>query len=117
MLFAGLCQITGCLSSSERAAAEKTGGNPRRGVEAIRRYGCAACHTIPGIKEAVGRTGPSLGGVAGRPRIADVLENSPENLVRWIENPRSVYRFSSMPTLNISESEARDIAAYLYTLK
>lgn len=86
-------------------------------METIRRYGCPACHTIPGIDEAIGRVGPSLGGVATRARIADVLENTPENLIRWIRDPRSIDTHTSMPTMQISESEARDIAAYLYTLR
>ncbi len=113
----GLCICPACLTPSERAAARKTGGNPRQGIVAIRHYGCAACHTIPGIKGAIGRTGPSLSGIARRAQIAEGLNNTPENLIRWIQDPRSINRYTNMPTVAISAREARDIAAYLYTLK
>ena len=32
------------------------GGQPQQGVQAIQKYGCGACHTIPGVP---GQTGPS----------------------------------------------------------
>jgi len=116
-LIGAICGHAACLTSSEKAAAEKTGGNPRGGIDAIRRYGCPSCHIIPGIDEALGRTGPSLNGVANRARIADALENTPENLIRWVRDPRSIDLHTSMPTMQISESDAHDIAAYLYTLR
>ena len=96
---------------------QDTGGDLRRGKELIGRYGCAACHVIPGIDGSVGQKGPSLAGVAVRPTIAGGLENNPENLVRWIREPRKVDRYTEMTDQGITIEEARDIAAYLYTLK
>jgi cytochrome c1 len=46
-----------------------------------------------------------------------VLHNTPENMIRWIEDPQAVDSLTAMPTLGLSDREARDIAAYLYTLR
>jgi cytochrome c len=38
-------------------------------------------------------------------------------MVRWIQNPQTVDDKTAMPNLGVSARDARDIAAYLYTLK
>jgi cytochrome c1 len=45
------------------------------------------------------------------------LTNTPGNLIRWIEDPRAVDPQTAMPTTGISKREARDMAAYLLTLR
>ncbi len=42
-----------------------------------------------------------------------MLPNTPENLVRWIQQPEQIRPGTAMPNLGISEDDARDIAAYL----
>jgi cytochrome c len=93
------------------------GGDPERGRAAISRYGCGACHAIPGVVAAHGQVGPALGGVAGRAVIAGRLANTPDNLVRWIQHPQAVAPGTVMPEMGVTEADARDIAAYLYTLR
>ena len=93
-----------------------TGGSPEEGRVEIRRFGCGACHTIGGVPGANGKVGPELNGVAGRAYIAGVVENSPQNIVSWIMNPKAHSPTTAMPYLGVSESQARDIAAYLYSL-
>jgi cytochrome c oxidase assembly factor CtaG len=100
---------------SAEAAAHLTGGSAVRGAEATRRFGCGACHVIPGIAGANGQVGPPLDGVGGRAYIAGVLTNTPDHMVRWIVNPRAIDSLTAMPNLGVTEGEARDIAAYLYT--
>jgi cytochrome c2 len=107
------CDGHGALSAGE--AARLTGGNPSRGPAAIRRFGCGSCHVIPGVPGAAGQVGPPLAGVGGRAYIAGVLTNTADHMVRWIVNPRAVDSLTAMPTLGVTEGEARDIAAYLYT--
>jgi cytochrome c len=92
-----------------------TGGSAERGAVAIKRYGCAACHTIPGITTARGLVGPPLQGIAQRMYIAGVLPNQPENLVRWIMDPPAADAKTAMPRLGVTERDARDMAEYLYT--
>ena len=109
--------ITACASGARREAAELTGGDPDRGAGAIGRYGCAACHTIPGIKRANAQVGPSLERIAGRYYLAGQLQNTPSNMVRWIQHPQQVEHGTAMPEMGVTDSDARDIAAYLYTLR
>ena len=101
----------------ERKAEAMTGGSVRRGVDAINRYGCATCHTIPGVPGATALVGPNLQQVASRMYLAGVLPNTPDNMIRWIQHPRDVDPLTAMPNLNVTDADARDIASYLYTLK
>jgi cytochrome c2 len=80
-------------------------------------YGCGACHTIPRVAGAKSTVGPDLHGIAGRAYIAGVLPNTPENMMRWLMNPPAVDDKTAMPNLHIPAVEARDMAAYLYTLR
>jgi cytochrome c oxidase assembly factor CtaG/cytochrome c2 len=120
LLFASAVTIASCKRStamSDAAAWQITGGNPARGALAIRLYGCAACHTIPGIPGARATVGPALAGISGRPYIAGVLTNTPANLIRWIHHPQEIDSLTAMPDVGLTEPAARDIASYLYTLK
>lgn len=95
---------------------EVSGGNPEAGRQAIARYGCGSCHTIPGLRRAEGRVGPPLARVSERSYLAGRLPNTPENMIRWIQYPQDFVPGTAMPNLGVTESEARDIAAYLYRL-
>lgn len=108
---------TACrIASSEEARLPSTGGNPAEGVLLIRQFGCGSCHIVPGIRQARGLVGPPLICFGRRTYIAGQLPNVPENLVRWIQAPPSVERGTAMPVLGLTEKQARDVAAYLYTL-
>jgi cytochrome c1 len=100
-----------------KRASELTGGNPGQGRAKIEYYGCGACHTIPGVNGARALVGPELTHFASRVYVAGVLPNSPQNVIRWIQNPKQVDNLTAMPNLNVSEEDARDITSYLYTLK
>jgi cytochrome c len=94
-----------------------TGGDPGRGLATIERVGCGACHEIPGARGlASGRVGPSLAGFSTRTYVGGVAPNQPEHLVRWLMDPRALSPRTAMPALGLDEQQARDIAAYLYTL-
>lgn len=94
-----------------------TGGNVDAGKAAIARYNCGACHRIPGIPGATGASGPPLERIALRAQIAGTLTNDPDDLVRWLRHPQHVRPGSGMPEQGVKEREARDMAAYLYTLR
>jgi cytochrome c2 len=105
---------------SRRTAVEAealTGGDVEAGRAAVKTYGCDACHTIPGVVDARGLVGPPLTQIANRIYIGGVLTNTPDNLIKWIQNPPDVDPRTAMPNLGVHETEARDIAAYLYTLR
>ncbi len=120
VLLAVACNRTEPAHSGSEAATGTTApvGNASRGREMIGQYGCNVCHAIPGIEGPQGSLGPSLAGVASRPRISQArVQNTPQNLVQFIQNPSSMNPQSSMPPIGLAPGDAQDIAAYLMTLK
>jgi cytochrome c2 len=113
------CLYAGCTQSreAEQIARATTGGSAAKGSAAITRYGCGSCHIIPGVSGASGLAGPPLSGIGNRIYVAGVLQNTPDNMVRWIENPPAVDEHTVMPNLGVTHQDAIDIAGYLYTLK
>lgn len=93
------------------------GGDAETGKRLIGNYGCGSCHVIPGIRGAEGMVGPPLTGFAHRTFIAGQVANNADFLIRWIEVPQAIEPGTAMPNLGITEGQARNIAAYLYTLR
>ena len=96
-------------------AAAVTGGDPRRGEALFIQYGCGSCHAVRGVRTATGMVGPPIDGMATRVIVAGRFANTPANMERWIRQPQEVSRGTAMPDLNVSEGDARDITAFLYT--
>jgi len=92
-------------------------GDPQRGQAKIIEYGCVACHDLPDRRGTRPHIGPPLGGFRQREYIGGMLENKGDNLIAFIRNPRAVVPHGAMPNLGVKEQDARDIAAYLYTLE
>jgi hypothetical protein len=55
--------------------------------------------------------------VARRAYLAGRIDNTPENMIKWIRHPHSVDDRTLMPEMGVSVQDGRDIAAYLYTLR
>ena len=92
------------------------GADSGRGRAVIKKVGCAACHEIPGVRWPRGRVGPSLAGFAEQALIAGRFPNQPELLGLWVRNAPALSPQTGMTPMPITEQEARDVAAYLYTL-
>lgn len=116
MLVMALLLLAAC---SKRSAAGDLAaiGDPGRGGVLIAAAGCGACHQIPGVPNAVGAVGPPLRNMRARTVIAGVLPNTPSNMIRWLRAPQSVRPGNAMPNTGLNDHDARDIAAYLYTLR
>ena len=115
MMFLFLALVACSDGSASMNAELVTGGDTRRGAAIIRQRGCGACHVIDGIAGAHGQVGPSLEDFAARPYIAGSLTNTPDEAVRWIMDPQVIEPNTVMPDLGLSEAEARDVAAHLYS--
>src|SRR5690242_9795694 len=112
-----LIPLNGCRGgNTEPAYIVATGGSAYSGKQIIHQYGCGSCHTIPGVRGARGMVGPPLIFFGRRTYIAGHVPNSPDNLVQWIMSPQSIDAGTAMPALGLTKQQARDIAAYLYTL-
>ena len=102
--------------TSRKEMQAATSPDPRRGAIALHQYACTTCHRIPGLVGADAHVGPPLEGIASRKYLAGRLPNTPQNLLRWIRDPKGVNPATLMPNLEVTEDHARDIAAYLATL-
>ncbi len=96
-------------------AAVTVGGDPSRGEAMFIQYGCGSCHALKNVRNATGAVGPPLDGVALRTIIGGHLSNTPQNMEHWIRDPQQVSPGTAMPDLDVGESDARDITAFLYT--
>jgi cytochrome c2 len=85
-----------------------TGGNAEHGRQAVRIYGCGACHRVAGISEG-GKVGPPLQHFQQKSLVAGSLPNS----VGMLVHPTWLRPGTAMPETGIGEATARDVAAYL----
>jgi mono/diheme cytochrome c family protein len=82
----------------------------------VRAYGCAGCHTIPGMREAVGQVGPVLANLRERTYVG-TLRNDRAALAAFIVDPKSVDPATAMPRTGIPPDEAEAVARYLLGLE
>jgi cytochrome c len=109
--------LSGCMRSVPRQPLPVVpGGSAARGREVMVQYRCGSCHLIPGIRHAKGVFGPPLNLIARQTTLAGNFPNVPSSMVQWIKSPTSMKPETAMPDLGLSEQQARDAAAYLYTL-
>ena len=112
------CAALFCAACVEQAPqVQIAGADAERGRIAIQQYGCVACHAVPGVRNPGGNVGPPLAGLAKRGYIGGVLPNTPDELVRWLLDPPGIDPRTAMPNVGLNEADAKDIAAYLYTLR
>ena len=91
-----------------------TEGSVDRGRLAFTAYGCGGCHSLTGVPGARGLVGPTLDGIGSRVMLGGRVENTPQNLMRWIADPQGVSPGTAMPNLGVTPRDQRDIAALLY---
>ena len=114
----GMMGVAACLGAErEVRAAALTGGEPERGTRAhpavwVR----VVSHDFPASPAQRRRSVHRSPGIAARAYLGGVLENSPANMMQWIQNPKAIDEKTAMPDLGVTPEHARDIASYLYTL-
>ena len=72
------------------------------------KYVCQSCH-IADYKNDKGYVGPSLAGMGNR--------LTPIWVYKWLKNPQALMPGTEMPNPNLNDNEARDLTAFLMTLK
>jgi putative membrane protein len=115
---AGLVAIaltTGC-DGSRATARRFTGGDVNAGAPRCARTDATRATRFPGVPSATATVGPPLAGLASLVYVAGAT-NPPDHLMRFIQHPRQVRAGTPMPESGVSERDARNIAAYLYTLR
>ena len=116
ILVALLALSCACADEGRKDLVRMTGGDPRRASAAFRKYACHGCHVIPGVPGAHATVGPPLAGIAGRSYLAGRVPHSLDSLITWIRHPKQVDPRTVMPEMGVTEEEARDMAAYLYSI-
>ncbi len=77
---------------------------------------CTTCHMIQGISK--GYIGPDLTHFGSRTTLAaGVLQNTPENVAKWIENPQEIKPGANMPALLLPGPKMNALVTYLESLK
>lgn len=96
-----------------------TGGSAARGQQVFFGNACIGCHAIEGTT-AQGRVAPNLTHFGSRSTLgANRLENTPENVVAWIDDPQQFKPGAKMPSWKgtLSDEDIRSIVDYLESLK
>jgi cytochrome c2 len=109
------------LTSNAEPPREAARGDVERGKVIVTRKGCFMCHAFTGASPSdVAMEVPTLPpeklerGIAQAPDLRLARQRfRPDALARWIHNPVGVRADAEMPTLGLTEEEARDAAAYI----
>jgi cytochrome c2 len=117
LAFGASPMLGACGQDQNTVGATAVNGDPQHGRDLIQTFGCGSCHTIPGVANADSLVGPPLVSWRRRIYIAGLLRNTPDNLAFWIQHPQQVVPGNAMPDMGITARQARDIAAYLYTIR
>jgi cytochrome c oxidase subunit 2 len=106
------------IEQQQKRADGDLSGNPvaAEGQSVFLHSACINCHTIAGTV-ATGRFGPDLTHLASRDTIASgPIQNTPENLRKWIADPSSMKPGVLMPSMHLNDHDLDVITAYLTTL-
>jgi cytochrome c oxidase subunit II len=111
-------QFNAWLQQQRQPAAAPTSAAAAHGQQVFQQLTCANCHVIQGTS-ARGRVGPDLTHLASRATIgAGVLDNTPDNLRRWVKDAQGVKAGVLMPSFpNLSDADLSDLTNYLEGLK
>ena len=90
----------------------------KAGAKAFVANGCAGCHTVDGKPTAVGVIGPNLSHFGSRTTLAaGILQNTPENLAAWIQDPQAIKPGNFMTNQHVKPTDVDALVAYLHSLK
>jgi cytochrome c oxidase subunit II len=106
------------IKQQQRPADQDLSGNPAaaEGQMVFMHSACINCHTVAGTV-ASGRFGPDLTHLEARDTIASgPVQNTPENLRKWIADPASMKPGVLMPSMHLNDHDLDVITAYLTTL-
>ncbi len=119
-----LAQALARARAKDPFALEHLAGDPEKGKTLVNTMGCGTCHAMsggellasaipvtlePAVLEVGMRFAPDLALVQGR--------MAPDTLASWLLDPQSLKDDAMMPKIPMSEQDARDMAAYLLSVK
>jgi cytochrome c oxidase subunit 2 len=103
------------LAAEARPAADDPAAAKAR--DAFLSLSCVNCHTVRGTS-AKGTFGPDLTHLMARETLASgMIENTPENLRKWIHDPQQVKPGCLMPAFALDDKQLDLVVEYLKTLR
>jgi cytochrome c oxidase subunit 2 len=103
--------------SEHRTPSRPKGANATAGRTVFEEQACAGCHTVSGTS-ARGDVGPNLSDFGERKTIgAGAFLNDPAHLAEWLRDTQRVKPGALMPTLDLTNTQIRQLVAYLEELK
>jgi cytochrome c oxidase subunit 2 len=104
-------------SQQQPAAVPAAGSAAARGAQLFTQRTCISCHALNGTT-AQALAGPNLTHIGSRETIgAGVLDHTPDNMRKWIQNPQAVKPGIYMPAVQLTDDELSDLVAYMESLK
>src|ERR1051326_1853395 len=116
---APLDQFQAWVAAQQQPAAAPAAADLARGAQAFAALGCIGCHALRygGAAPTGGGVGPDLTHLASRHTIAAGLaSNDTATLERWIANPESIKKGTTMPPTVTDADTLHALAAYLASL-
>lgn len=102
---------------AQQRPAAGAGGPAALGEQIYFSQTCGSCHAIAGTASN-GQSAPNLTHMGSRWTIgAGVLDNIPDNMQRWLEDPQAVKPGTQMPNYHFTPDQARALAAYMESLR
>ncbi len=99
----------------EHPAGSYAGGSAEKGKEHFENFGCKACHVIGDDERVRNARGSSYDIAPELTHAAGKLH--PDWIFDWIKNPRHYNPTTKMPSLRLTDQEARDLVAFIMTMK
>jgi len=88
-----------------------------QGEQLFMQMSCVSCHAINGTP-AQAHVGPDLTHLDSRGQIgAGILDNTPDNLRRWLRNPQEAKPGVKMPNFEFTDQQVNELTDYLETLR
>jgi mono/diheme cytochrome c family protein len=109
--------LMGLRSGAGRAGDDRAwaGGDPGKGKTIVETVGCKGCHVVGDDDRMRKERGFSFDIAPELTRAGSKLD--PAWLFRWVKNPKDFRPTTRMPDLRLSDQEARDIVAYIMSLR
>jgi cytochrome c oxidase subunit 2 len=105
------------VARQQQPATEPASEEARQGQEVFLSQPCAGCHTVRGT-DAAGTQGPDLTHIGSRRSLAaGTLDNTPENMSRWLHDPQGVKPDNLMPNLPLTDEQVDQLVAYMEGLE
>ncbi len=92
-------------------------GQAAKGLALFQQLSCVSCHAVSGTT-AKAHVAPDLTHIASRHQLgAGIMDNTPENLHRWLADPPKIKPGLLMPNFNLTDEQVDELVTYFETLK